>query len=154
MFSVREEIEETVKSENLNRHNFFEVSKNSYQSIIKKIEDVFVDKSKNWEKDIHWSNANGYRPNLSVSYFRQEKVPFVDHLKEIIPNSEVFMYFMVEDTYKYYLYEGKIDEIVTVLNETSFYDFYIVSKKYDWLISENHHDGWSFIGEKLNLPEK
>ena len=28
-------------------------------------------------------------------------------------------------------------------------DFYLVSKKYDWLISENHEDVVSFVGNNL-----
>ncbi|MFC2616103.1 MAG: DUF6756 family protein [Treponema sp.] len=30
-------------------------------------------------------------------------------------------------------------------------DFYIVSKKFDWLISECHEDVVSFVGKTLNI---
>ncbi|WP_408605477.1 DUF6756 family protein [Catonella morbi] len=30
-------------------------------------------------------------------------------------------------------------------------DFYIVSKKFEWLISENHEDIVSFVGDTLDI---
>ena len=53
---------------------------------------------------------------------------------------------------KYWLYEMCLPELITILDESSgLGDFYIVSKKYQWLISENHEEIASFLGNGLIL---
>ena len=47
--------------------------------------------------------------------------------------------------------------MLSVLNQSAFLDlgwldYYIVSKKYKWIIGFNHHDVVSLVGEGLN-PE-
>ena len=54
---------------------------------------------------------------------------------------------------KIWFYEGKIEAIIKILDETCFFDeFYIVSKKYDWLICINHHD--ILIATGKDMPQK
>lgn len=58
---IRSEIEKVIKDNHINRSNCFECSKNTYYSIIKKIEQVFVLHGGN----IHWSNmGRGFNPKL------------------------------------------------------------------------------------------
>lgn len=148
---IRKEIEELVKEMTIDRKFFHEASKLKYQEIIKEITNAFVDKSEHWNQDIHWANLGQYKKTLDIYYFQEENKDFIKQIVEIVPSKTTLMWFLVEGTHKYWLYEARIEEILLVLENTSLYDFYIISKKYDWLISQNHHDGWSFIGEKLNL---
>lgn len=57
------------------------------------------------------------------------------------------------------IFESGIPELVRVLDVLSHsafldlghQDYYIVSKKYRWIIGLNHHDVVSFVGEGLHL---
>ncbi len=40
-----------------------------------------------------------------------------------------------------------------VLREGVIYDYYIISKKYKWLISKNHHMIVSFVGDELKTKD-
>ncbi len=45
-----------------------------------------------------------------------------------------------------------IPELICIIGEAYVLDdFYIVSKKFEWLISECHEDVVSFVGNSLNL---
>lgn len=53
---------------------------------------------------------------------------------------------------KIWFYEGKIEAIMKILVETYFFDeFYLVSKKYDWLICINHNN---LIAIGKDMPQK
>ncbi len=81
---------------------------------------------------------------------------WVARLPQILPESERFVYVLFEDTKnyqpKYWVYEMCIPELICILGEVcGLDDFYIVSKKFEWLISECHEDIVSFVGNSLNL---
>jgi len=69
------------------------------------------------------------------------------------------VYFIIEDERKvkesFWLYEGKLPAIIAVLKELSFEEYYIVSKKLDWIICENHHNlliaSGEILAEKVKL---
>lgn len=156
MVKQREEIETCIKEHNIDRRRFFESSKQSYAQIIRRIEDAFVDKSKNWNAKIHWANMGYYRPDIPCSVKVVESWNWINKLPQIIPEVETPVYVLFEDVKnyqpKYWLYEAYVNELVVVLNECSMWgDFYIVSKKYDWLISLNHHDVVSCLGKGATL---
>jgi hypothetical protein len=120
------------------------------------IENAFVDKSKDWKADIHWANLGYYKADIPCSTKVMEDWSWVGKLPRMIPTSEQPVYVLFEDTKnyeaKYWLYEAFVDELVLVLNECeSLDDFYIVSKKYNWLISLNHHDVISCVGYGVTL---
>jgi hypothetical protein len=47
----------------------------------------------------------------------------------------------------FWLYEGRIDAITAVLDEAWAFEFYLVSKKFEWLLCYNHHDVLMAVGE-------
>ena len=156
--TTRDEVEQVVKQLKIDRVRFFEVSKQSYMQIIKNTEDAFVDKSKRWNEDIHWANMGHYRSELNVvTEIMQEWPSWIEKLPRIIPTPNKPVYALFEDvkayTPKYWLYEAYICELMLVLNETCHFDFYIVSKKFDWLISVNHHDVISYVGDNLEIGD-
>ena len=80
-------------------------------------------------------------------------------LETINQNDE--LWFFIEDTLnyetKYWGYEGKINDIIKLFGEIYLGDFYIVSKKLEWLMGQNHHDilfGFGKIKELLELKIK
>lgn len=52
---------------------------------------------------------------------------------------------------EYWVYEMFPIEIITVINESDLEDFYIVSKKLKWLISECHEDIVYFVGDEIDI---
>jgi hypothetical protein len=81
-------------------------------------------------------------------------------LSETINQNETVWFFIedsLNDKTKYWGYEGGINDIVKLLGEISLADFYIVSKKLDWVIGQNHHDilfGFGEIKELLEIKIK
>ena len=151
MMSIRDDVESAIKEIKLDRSRIFEVSKIKYADIIRKIEHTFVLD----DGDIHWSNmGNGFQQHLSCHYVNITNQPlWYHHLPNIVPHLEEPVYVLFEDIKnyepKYWLYEMWIIEFMMLLDELNPDDFYIVSKKYDWLISENHEDVVSFVGDNL-----
>lgn len=148
----RNEISRCIRENNIDKSRFFEASKQSYAQIIKNIENAFVDKSKSWDAGIHWANMGNYKRDIPLSIKTVENQAWVEKLRQIIPDEAVYVLFEDTKSYepKYWLYEACVSELITVLSECVLWgDFYIVSKKYDWLISLNHHDILSFVGNRV-----
>lgn len=124
--------------------------------IIRRIENTFVDKSKTWRTGIHWANMGNYKSNIPYISKTIENWDWVNNLPQIIPEPNQSVYVLFEDTKgyepKYWLYECYLDALIMVLNESVLWgDFYIISKKFKWLISLNHHDVVSCVGEGISL---
>lgn len=151
MMYIRDDIEHVIKELNMDRSRIFEVSKIKYADIIRRIEHTFVLDYGN----IHWSNmGNGFQQQISCHYVDIHNYPlWYHHLSDIVPHSEAPVYVLFEDTKnyepKYWLYEMWITEFIMLVDELNPDDFYLVSKKYDWLISENHEEVVSFVGNDL-----
>ncbi|WP_131667298.1 DUF6756 family protein [Psychrobacter pygoscelis] len=59
----------------------------------------------------------------------------------------------MQERSKIWFYEGQILPIQKILFETQFFDeFYLVSKKYEWLICINHHD--TLIATGGEMPKR
>jgi len=55
---------------------------------------------------------------------------------------------MLTDRDKLLFYQGKVKAIQKILPETSYLDeYYLINKKYEWLLSVNHHDILTGTGE-------
>ncbi len=153
MYYIRNEIERAIKEGNINRLNCFECSKSTYSSIIKKTEQTFVHKGGN----IHWSNMGRFNPKLKcITKDVSKDRMWVKKLPEIIPRKDSAVYALFEDTLsyqpKYWVYEMCIPELIYIIGEINgLEDFYIVSKKFEWLISENHEEIVSFVSDSLKL---
>ena len=91
-------------------------------------------------------------PKYSV---RVEHAPAA--LGKIVPPDEP-VWFVAEDWYRtkphdiFWLYEGKIGTISELLDEMYEFRYYVISKRYDWLICENPQD--RLIGVGNSIAEK
>lgn len=71
-------------------------------------------------------------------------------LDQLVDSEEMVWFFVNGDKDKFWFYEGKVKVIMTVIEESSYIDeLYIVSKKYQWLICINHHDGLITTGQMM-----
>lgn len=148
---MRDAIEMVIKEQNMDRSRLFEVSKLRYQEIIRKIEERFVLHG----GGIHWSSiTNAFNPNLPCVDFSIANHPDWYHLLgQIVPDPEQSVYVLFEDRWrnaKYWLYEMYLPEFINMMDQLCSNDFYIISKKMDWLISENHEEVVSLVGDSLN----
>jgi hypothetical protein len=58
------------------------------------------------------------------------------YLDKLINEDETVWYIVnetINESEKFWFYEGKIKSIQTVIDETWFDELYVVSKKYEWL---------------------
>lgn len=138
-YAARDEIEQIIKAENIDREHFKEAAKDEYDKIIRKFYYTFCD-YKNYPK-IHlnyvWLN---FRKTVT---FREpvrcdDWEKYIDNIDILIPNGlESEEYFLITDYG--WVYEGRLAEIKKVLKETTagcFDDFYILPKRsqFDWVI--------------------
>lgn len=148
---MREIVENIIKDLHLNRARIFEVSHLKYTDIIKQIERTFVING----GSLHWSNIqNRFNPSFSLkTLYIGNNMKWYQLLRKIIPDTLTYVLFEDSRNYqpKYWVYEMFPAEIITVINESSPQDFYIVSKKLKWLISECHEDIVYFVGDGIDI---
>lgn len=98
------------------------------------------------------------RPIWLWEYFKLDTFGLVieqpyKYLAKLVDKDESVWFFVNDDKDKFWFYEGKINSIVTVIEESSYIDeLYVASKKYEWLISINHHDDLIATGQII--PDK
>ncbi|MCL3782745.1 hypothetical protein EMN47_20350 [Prolixibacteraceae bacterium JC049] len=85
----------------------------------------------------------------SFDFVEYEK-PF-EKLHEIIPDLENKVWLMVEDDQEEYypIYDCEPSIIGQVIGECFGFEYYVIDKKMDWLICENHHNRLIGLGQKL-----
>lgn len=134
---IRDEIEEIIKEQNINRNGFYEYSKTSYKKIIDRFLRSFVDYDNvtNISLSYCWLH---FKKDLKVLHKIDCDVAWTDFLhklKQLAPiTNDEKAYMIVKEGW---VYEGYKDEIFAVLNETDglLEDFYIISRKFDWFIA-------------------
>jgi len=91
----------------------------------------------------------------TFSFSNKQKRPEL-YLDELVDGDETVWFFVNETINgrdKFWFYEGKIKSIQTIIDETVGLDeFYVVSKKYEWLICINHSDNLIATGNQM--PDK
>lgn len=99
------------------------------------------------------------KPNFLWTDFKYETFSVSDlkyrpeyYLDKLIPEHEKVWYLVnetINETTKYWIYEGKIKNIQIITDETWFEELFIVSKNYEWLICIDHHDTLIATGSKM-----
>ena len=134
---IRDEIEEIIKEENIDRNRFREFSKHKYEDIIKKFYYAFVDYEKYPKIELeycwlHLRNSLTKENNVLVNGDWNEFLRQVSGLIEQNEDRKLYMILL-----QGWVYEGYRKEIFHVLSETDglLEDFYIVSPDFDWTIA-------------------
>lgn len=158
---------ELIQMCDISKERFHKVRGNQWKGIYQNITEKFADKTKIWKNGLHWANTKGYSPKSMKNLLGCYPVDYATwfyQLPKIIAQEDM-VYFLIdmgEDWYfgeNFWLFESGVSELVKILdllNSSAFLgfgcqDYYIVSKKYKWIIGFNHHDIVSFVGEGLNL---
>lgn len=142
--AVRAEIDEVIKQLNFDKEQFKEVGKNLWEGIIKNIENTFV----NWKGHSSFWYWEYFNDGFSIDYPNNDAYK---DLSKLIDDTEKVWFLAQEDrgNPKFWLFEGQIKPIQTVLENSSMFEYYIVSKKYLWLLCENHHGYLIGTGEQM-----
>lgn len=154
-FWIRDEIEEIIKEENIDRSRFYEFSKFRYQDIINKFWYSFCD-YKNFVTDrirLEYRSLH-VRKNLKnyiIAGFFQS-ADWLDYLEKISTEISYYgkLYLILSEGW---VYEGYLNEIITVLSETDCWlnDFYIVSQKFDWFVVHDYIEDCAEMYRKNNI---
>lgn len=163
---VRQSVEQSIKDLHINRSNFYEASKFEYKNILKKVIYKFGNDmiKKYCTLSKIYDNVNDKIPRWSMYLCDFPKL--LDILNNTLKNPKEKFYLIFNDPFddiylhkglnQSMLYEGYINEIFEILmNSSLFYDFYIVSKKFEFMVSYND-DGEAliFIGKDFkNIKE-
>lgn len=70
------------------------------------------------------------------------------YLDKLVDEDEKVWFIASEPDYKHWVYESRVKAIQKLIGNTYYFEYYIVSRKYEWLICENHHGLLMGIGEK------
>jgi hypothetical protein len=79
--------------------------------------------------------------------------PAYRFLPQLLPGDER-AWFLAEDWMRtkrhgnYWLYDAASARLPDLLGELFRFEYYVVSKKFDWLVAENHHDVFIASGER------
>ncbi len=134
---IRDEIEEIIKEEHIDRKRFGEFSKFKYEEVVRHFYYTYMDYEKYPKIELeycwlHFRNSLNKGNNIFVE---GDWKRFLHQLADLIEeNDERKLYMILSQGW---VYEGYAKEIFDVLGETDglLEDFYIVSPEFDWMIA-------------------
>jgi len=116
-----------------------------WPEIFKKIESRFIMRE-NTNTKFNWWWENLKKDSISLSFPNNDAWKY---LQVIIDKNEK-VWFVAGDTKrdsaKLWLFEGKIEQIQQIIGQLYHFEYYLVSKKYEWLLAENHHGALIGLG--------
>ncbi|MGD1919183.1 MAG: DUF6756 family protein [Pleurocapsa sp.] len=147
--SLRYNIEEAKKELRISDESFKEVKYYSYESILKQIGEKFTNSGK---RATQYFRINHDLKGDVVSFMPKNEEDVPEILKLIIPDNSKLWFIGAEtknEKPKYWLYESDLDSAIAIICNMYLFDFYLVDKKYNWLISEEHHGVLVSVGEPV-----
>lgn len=157
---IRLEIAEYCRDNQIREEDFRFLGIYDWKNVYERVLERFVDHQYGRKNGLYWSNINGgFRNDIQRVYCFQEgannhlSYEWIEKLPEIVNCEKVYL-LLEEDRNKYWIAECKPSIVSLIINEAIGYtDYYITDKKFNWLITENHHDIVQFLGEGLNVEQ-
>ncbi|KAA9340828.1 DUF6756 family protein [Adhaeribacter soli] len=149
MATFRERIIGLARSLNLSREQFTVGPFIDWPAIQKRIESRFVMKTRSDLSPLEWpEHFKGKQQVIKSQTFE----PY-EYLDELLPVNEIFWLLLPDSAQeqKLWLFQGYIRPIQKVLSQLPKTSFYVVAKKYEWLLFNDRKDEFTALGE---LPEK
>lgn len=144
----RADIDEAIKALNLSTDQFRLVELHQHEQILVAILERFTTLGK---KGLNypwwWTSLKEPRASIYDDY-----APSL--LEQLLPPQEV-VWFIAEDVKRtkrngnFWLYEGTVAAIVQLLGELFAFEYYLVSKKFEWLVGEDHSGILIGVGEPI-----
>lgn len=158
--SLRLEVVEYISKNKISEKDFRFLGIYEWQNIYHKIVNHFVDEQYARRTGMHWANTmNGFRKDINriyaFAYRDNNSYKWMEKLPEIVKCEKVYL--LLEDDEvpndKYWIAECNPSIIDLIINDavSLLEDYYITDKKFNWLITENHHEVVQFIGSGLDL---
>jgi len=131
------------------RERFDLVGADSWRPIFHTIIDRFCDRAVvDRQKSYLWETLVGATESVALDQPLHLEVLSV--LSE--PSDRVFLLLEDWDGAKFYenywLFDGRLADTLAILDELHLVEFYLVAKKFEWLIGENHHNVVFASGEQ------
>lgn len=154
----RRELAEYMTEHRISENDFRFLGIYEWQNIYDKVLQNFVDGQYAKDYGLHWSNIeNGFRKDVDkiydFTYQNEDSYKWLEKLPEIVKCDKVYILLEDDERHaKYWIAECSPAVIDLVINDTySVGDYYITDKKFNWLITENHHGIVDIIGKGLDL---
>lgn len=152
---------DTIKKYKIPSDEFYIVGFNKYEQILVDILKHFTNYGKKNLNSFRWWNDLKSEFNDTHTAIRDDEG--YKYFDRVINDQEFFWLIVLEtknERPKYWVCEGKIKPIQIILNEAVCNDFYLVSKKFEWMIGENPYGMLEVCGkfgketiEKIRLLE-
>ncbi|AHM59241.1 hypothetical protein D770_04870 [Flammeovirgaceae bacterium 311] len=145
MSGIKESITKLSVALGISSKEFKPVGIHEWPLIMKKIERAFVVKeNSNTRFNWWWENLKGVPYQI---HFKKDDA--YKCLYKLVDDNEN-IWFIISDSdhnlSKFWLFQGYIGPIQTLIEEHYAFEYYLVSKKYEWLLCENRHGTLIGIG--------
>ena len=137
MPNLRAAIYNVKKTHTIPNEHFKEVSPLNHEAIFKKINSTFLTTRQYNDSHYWWRN---YKNLDHYGIHFKDRFAF-EQLEKIVPITKALFWFVAsEQNGKYWLYESDLESIKLILSEMYGFEYYLIDKKYQWILCENHHD--------------
>ena len=144
MYKTPNKVLEAARELNLASEAFRQVGPGQWEPVLKSIFEKFANTS---DAGVTWLWQ--HLKNEGVSTQTENGLNFIGSLFE--PDLMVWVIFEDWDRTKkngnYWVFEGNYGAAINVLNNMHGIEYYIVDRKFNWMIMENHHDILIAVGE-------
>lgn len=152
---LRKEIQQYCKEKAIPETEFHFLSIHKWEDVYNKIVTNFKEKEWISKNGLHWLNIScSYSKEICYSLRDYECWEWSLKLPDIVGKDD-FIYLVLEENgqiNKFWVTEGKPKVIAELIYEECFdSDYYIVDKKFQWMISRNHHEYVHFVGEDAHF---
>ncbi|MVN79332.1 hypothetical protein GO988_23625 [Hymenobacter sp. HMF4947] len=148
MPGFKDDLLQLAASSGISRKEFEAVGIQAWPAIMRKIEAAFVLKTSattrfNW----WWESFKGpqYRLFFDTAWA-------VDYLTQLVDEHEQIWLVACDtdqDPSKFWLFQGTVQATQWLLQEHCYFEYYLVSKKYQWLLCETDHDVLIGLGSAI-----
>ena len=143
MYETMNQVLQSAAELNLPAAQFRQLGPREWRPVLKQVFDRFATTH---VTGVTWLWEFLREPNTSIQF--DDALPFVKPL--FAPHTPVWL--MVEDTWgkkrgNYWLFESTYGTAVAVLENFHFIEYYLVDRKLDWMLMENHHGYVIGVGE-------
>ena len=157
---LRLEITQYCQENNIFENDFRFLGIYEWQNVYDRLLKNFVEERYAEKYGLYWSNIRaGFQKDIDKIYTftvgseNNVSYEWIEKLSEIVKCETVYLFLEEEkQAAKYWIAECNPSIVHLIINDAIYpTDYYITNKKFDWLITENHHDIVQFIGKGLDV---
>lgn len=155
---IRADVAGYCQNHNIQNDDFRFLNLYEWQSIYDKVLEIFIDDQYARYNGLHWANVeNGFKKEKAMTFCFTEGMnenltyEWIKKLPQIVNCAKIYL-ILEESSNKFWIAECRPEVVHQIINEALYpLDYYIVDKKFTWLITRNHHDVVQFIGDSFDV---